>query len=162
MKDGSHCVLLVDDLESNRSHDAAAVFDRYRRALDTVLKEDQKPKAAVHFLVNMLEAYYFGDAAAVNAVLGTNLEDFKGDVETIRNPKSKLKTVCAAFDEKEHGPMIVRELNVLRILSRADSCASLRTMFAWAAEATRSNLDIPNGRWFTVTEPQIHTLRKAR
>ena len=47
--------------------------------------------ASVHFLVNMLEAYYFAHAAATNGVLGTELEDFEGDVESIRHPKNDLK-----------------------------------------------------------------------
>lgn len=161
MESGGDCVMLVDDLEFGRSAVAAEVFDRYRRALDTMLVADRAHKAAVHFLVNMLEAYYFADTEAVNRVLGTNLEDFNGDVETIRNPKNELKTAYAAFDEREHGPMIVRNLNVLHVLSRADSCASLRTMFAWAVEATRSTLELPRGPWFPVTEPQIHALRET-
>ena len=161
MKSGGGCVMLVDDLEFKRSTTAAEVFDRYRRALDTMLTADDANRAAVHFLVNMLEAYYFADAKAVNHVLDTNLEDFNGDVETIRNPKSELKKLHAAFDEKEHGPLIVRKLDVGHILSRADSCASLRTMFAWAAEATRSTLDLPPGKRFPVTDPQIHALREA-
>ena len=161
MQSGGHCVLLVDDLEFERSKIVAEVFDRYRRALDTMLTADRAHRAAVHFLVNMLEAYYFADAKAINHVLGTDLVDFKGDVETIRNPKRQLKTVHAAFDEKEHGPLIVRSLDVPHILTRTDACASLRTMFAWAAEATRSTLDLPAGTRFPVTDPQIHALREA-
>ena len=162
MDSGGHYVMLVDDLEFERSEIVAEVFDRYRRALDITLTADRAHRAAVHFLVNMLEAYYFADAKAVNQVLGTNLEDFNGDVETIRNPKHRLKTVYAAFDEKEHGPLIVRRLDVLHILSRADSCASLRTMFAWAAEATHSTLGLPHGTGFPATEPQLHALREKK
>ena len=43
-----------------------------------MLRSDMVGKAAVHFLVNMLEAYYFADAEAVNSVLGTKLQDFDG------------------------------------------------------------------------------------
>ena len=160
MESGGHCVMLVDDLEFNRSEVAAEVFRRYRLALDTMLM-NRAHRAAVHFLVNMLEAYYLADAKAVNHVLGTNLEDFNGDVETIPNPNSRIRAVHAAFDKKEHGPLIVRKLDVRHILSRADSCASLRTMFAWAAEATRSTLDLPHGTRFAVTEPQIRALREV-
>ena len=42
----------------------------------------------------MLEAYYFADAQAINAVLETSLPDREGDVETIRNPKSNLRAEC--------------------------------------------------------------------
>ena len=159
MASGGDYVMLVDDLESERSSVAKAVFDRYRLALDTMLTVDMAGKAAVHFLVNMLEAYYFADADAVNNVLGTNLQDFDGDVETIRHPKNELKALHAAFDEKEHGPLIVRTLDVVHVLSRADTCASLRTMFVWAAEATHSTVMVPDGPWFQVTESQIHALR---
>ena len=128
-------VLLIDDLEPKRSKDIQRVFDRYRRALDSVLDENQARRASVHFLVNMLEAYYFADAQAVNAVLGTDLDDFEGDVETIRNPKSELKGLCPGFNEREHGRLIVERLNVLHVLSPADACCSLRTIFAWSYTA---------------------------
>ena len=81
-------VLLVDDLEADRSQVMQEVFGRYRAALDTVLSEDQARRAAVHFFVNMLEAYYFADTCAVNDVLDTELADFAGDVESIRHPKT--------------------------------------------------------------------------
>ena len=83
----SRYVLLVDDLEADRATKADKVFGRYRIALDTMLGQ-LAPKAAVHFLVNMVEAYYLADAAAVNQVLGTAVDDHDGDVETIRNPKA--------------------------------------------------------------------------
>ena len=124
-------VLLIDDLEAKRSDDIQQVFDRYRLALDTMLPANQARRASVHFLVNMLEAYYFADTQAVNAVLGTELVDFEGDVETIRNPKRELKGLCPGFDERGHGRLIVERLNVLDVLSRADACCSLRTIFAW-------------------------------
>ena len=106
-------------LEAKRSSDTQQVFDRYRSALDAMLTEDQTHQASVHFLVNMLEAYYFADAQAVNAVLGTDLDDFEGDVETIRNPKRDLKNLWPGFDEREHGRRSVERLDVLHALSRA-------------------------------------------
>ena len=124
-------VLLIDDLEEGRSTDIQQIFDRYRLALDTMLTANQARRASVHFLVNMLEAYYFADAQAVNAVLGTDLVDFEGDVETIPNPKRNLKSLWRGFDEREHGRRIVERLNVPHVLSRADTCCSLRTIFAW-------------------------------
>ena len=128
-------VLLIDDLEAKRSQDIQQVFDRYRLALDTMLSESQAHRASVHFLVNMLEAYYFADAQTVNAVLGTDLVDFEGDVETIRNPKRDLKGFSPGFDEREHGRQIVERLNIPHVLSRADACCSLRTIFAWVYTA---------------------------
>ena len=128
-------VLLIDDLEAKSSSDIQQVFDRYRRAFDTMLTENQAHRASVHFLVNMLEAYYFADMRAVNAVLGTDLDDFEGDVETIRNPKRDLKNLWPGFDEREHGRLIVERLDVLHVLSRSDACCSLRTIFAWVYTA---------------------------
>ena len=128
-------VLLIDDLEAKRSSDIQQVFDCYRRAFDTMLTENQAHRASVHFLVNMLEAYYFADMRAVNAVLGTDLDDFEGDVETIRNPKRDLKSLWPGFDEREHGRLIVERLDVLHVLSRSDACCSLRTIFAWVYTA---------------------------
>ena len=128
-------VLLIDDLEAKRAKNIQQVFDRYRRALDEILTENQTHHASVHFLVNMLEAYYFADAQAVNAVLGTELVDFEGDAETIRNPKSRLKRLCPGFNERAHGRQIVERLNIPHVLSRTDACCSLRTIFAWICTA---------------------------
>ena len=96
MTDACHFVLLIDDLEYDRRDQAQQVFDRYRTAFDTVL-DTLKHRASVHFLVYMLEAYYFANARAINAVLGTSLLDYEGDVETIRNPKSDLRQVHPKF-----------------------------------------------------------------
>lgn len=147
-------VILVDDLEHDRARNAVGVFERYRTALDTML-QGQAPKAAVHFLVNMLEAYYFADANAVNRVLGTELEDFCGDVETIRHPKNQLKGLRPTFDEKADGPRIVRELDMMHVLAREDTCTSLRTMFTWANLATGSKVRLPPGQLYETTRSQI-------
>jgi len=128
-------VILIDDLERARTGDHRAVFDRYRQIFDTILPEPIRNRAAVHFLVNMIEAYYFAHADAVNAVLGTELSDFDGDVETIPHPKNQLKSLFRGFDEKEHGTEIVRRLDLPRILSNPETCASLRTLFAWCVHA---------------------------
>ena len=162
MTSGGDYVMMVDDLEFERSTQIRGIFERYRRALDTMLPVNLVGKSAVHFLVNMLEAYYFADSNAVNGVLGTHLQDFDGDVETIRNPKADLKALRSDFDEKEHGPLIVGALDVMHVLARADSCASLRTMLAWAVEATRSTVRLPDGPMSDVTECQIGALRQTR
>ena len=62
------------------------VFGRYRAALDTVLSEDQARRAAVHFFVNMLEAYYFADTRAVNSMLtvGQYLQPSRGHLPVER------------------------------------------------------------------------------
>ena len=128
-----------------------------------MLPEDQAHRASVHFLVNMLEAYYFADARAVNAVLGIDLDDFEEDAETIRNPKGRLKSLCPGFDEREHGRLIVERLDVLHVLSRADTCCSLRTIFAWiytAIEAPDSEIrSLLDGCNSETTKGQIDALR---
>jgi hypothetical protein len=130
-----HAVILVDDLEHDRREQAQQVFDRYRLALDTMLTTDeQKRRAAVHFLVNMLEAYYFADAQAINAVLGLDLEDYAKDVETIRNPKRDIKNLYPGFDEVDDGGKILECIDVAHVLSRPEACAWLRTMFAWCVK----------------------------
>ncbi len=130
MTDVCHFVLLIDDLEYDRRDQAQQVFDRYRLALDTVLNT-LKHRASVHFLVNMLEAYYFADAQAINAILKISLSDDEGNVEEIRHPKNKLKGLYSCFDAIKHGGAILDKINIEHVLSRPNTCASLRTLFAW-------------------------------
>ena len=154
-------VTLVDDLEASRAGEITQVFDRYRLALDTILR-DQAHRASVHFLVNMLEAYYFADAQAVNGVLGTQIEDYEGDVETIRHPKGRLKQLHRGFDEVEHGCQILDKLRAAHVLSRRETCASLRTMFAWICriigETEGEVYQLSEGRYSDVTGDQPLTL----
>lgn len=142
-KDACHFVILIDDLEYSRRTQAQQVFDRYRKAFDTILTEEQRGRAAVHFLVNMLEAYYFADAQAINAALGLNppLVDYAGDVETIRHPKNELKRLYPGFDEVSDGGKILDQLNVPHVLSRPKTCAWLRTLFAWCVNALEQYTD---------------------
>lgn len=131
-----HFVVLIDDLEHDRQTQVQQVFERYRTAFDTILTDDQKRRAVAHFLVNMLEAYYFADAQAINKALDLNppISDHAGDVETIRNPKSELKKLYQDFDQIEDGGRILDLLNVEHVLSKSDSCAWLRTLFAWCVK----------------------------
>lgn len=89
----------------------------------------------MHFLVNMLESYFFANSDAVNSMLGTNFEDYEGDVETIRNPKARIKDMHPGYKVIDDGCRIIRCLDVSHVLSRRDACASLRTMFAWVHKA---------------------------
>jgi hypothetical protein len=161
--DGYHFVILVDDLEHDRSHRAAEVFQRYRSAYDTILtSEDHRARASIHFLVNMLEAYYFAHTEAVNSVLGTDLKDFDEDVETIRHPKNELKRLCPGFDEIVHGRRIVEHLDVERVLSDPAACRWLRTLFGWCSRAIgREFTDVyqlKEGQYSDVTKHQIDAL----
>ena len=116
----------------------------------------------MHFLVNMLEAYYFADSRAVNSMLNTDLDDYEGDVETIRNPKNCLKDLHPGFDVVEDGCRIIGSLEILHVLSRGDTCSSLRTMFAWIYKAIgepESELgQFLVGRYNDVTSGQICAL----
>ena len=138
--DDCHFVLLIDDLEYDRRDQAQQIFDRYRLALDTVLN-GLKHRASVHFLVNMLEAYYFADVQAINAVLETSLPDHGDDVETIRNPKSDLRAEYQGFREIGDGGRILDQIDIERVLSRPDTCASLRTLFAWCVKVLETYSD---------------------
>ncbi len=163
LRRGYDFVILVDDLERDFRDKAEAKYQRYRTALDTILaSEGLSHRASVHFLVNMLEAYYFAHADAINAVLGTALGDHEGDVEEIRHPKNDLKKLHPGFDEIEHGRAILESLNVVRVLSNPETCRSLRTLFGWCSRAIGREFDdvyqLANGRYFDVTRPQIETL----
>ncbi len=155
-------VVLLDDLEATRAPQAAEVYERYRTALDTILPETQRRRASVHFFVNMIEAYYFADANAINAVLDMDLEDSEGDVESIRHPKNDLKKCCRDFDEVEHGKGIIAQLNVPHVLSRSDTCASLRTLFGWCSKAIgekpTDRFRLQDGRYSDVTKKQTDDL----
>jgi hypothetical protein len=121
-------------------------------------------RASVHFLVNMIEAYYFADAPAVNAVLGTEMVDFAGDVETIPHPKNRRKEIVAglgrgrSFDEVEHGRAIVERLNVAKVLGTAQTCRSLRTAFAWCRRA----MGLPATELFRLADGQLSPITGAQ
>ena len=138
--DPYYFVLLIDDLEPDRRNEAREVFDRYRLALDTILNE-LKHRASVHFLVNMLEAYYFADAQVINDVLGTCLSDYEGDVEEIHHPKDKFEELYSNFDTIKHGGAILNKINIEHVLSRPNACASLRTLFAWCVKVLETYSD---------------------
>jgi hypothetical protein len=131
-----HFVIIIDDLEHDRRDMAQQVYERYRSILDDILTEEQQRRVSVHFLVNMLEAYYFADANAVNIVLNLNppLVDFEGDVEVIIHPKGELKRLHNNFREIDDGGEILNIINIDKVLSRPETCAYLRTLFAWCVK----------------------------
>lgn len=138
-------VVLLDDVEFARRDDLPAIFQRYREALDVLLTQDERRRVAVHFFANMLEAYYFADSSAVNTALGNTVlaADYESDVETIRHPKGELKRLAQAcgvsFDERRDGAEIVSCLNLDHILSRPETCAFLRSLFAWCVRQLEAN-----------------------
>lgn len=153
-----HFVLLIDDLEYDRQHLADEVFSRYRDALDSLLGS-LKNRASVHFFVNMLEAYYFADPTALNAALGTCLTEHDGDVEAIRHPKNDLKGIKRGFDEVRDGRKILEKINMVAVLSRPHTCASLRTLFGWCIISMKQPLSckfcLDCGIYSLITGPQM-------
>jgi len=126
------------------------------------MPKNYQQRVAVHFLVNMLEAYYFAHAEAVNAVLGTNLADFEGDVETIRHPKTSLKQAEPNFDEIADGRKIVERLDLDKVLDNPDTCASLRALFRWCWRAKREDysdrFQLRQGTCSPITGHQVEEL----
>jgi hypothetical protein len=108
----------------------------YRKSLDHVLNKEEQSRASMHFLVNMLEAYYFGDPNAVNAVLALNppLTVCHEDVEDIRNPKAEIRRRFSKFHEIDHGGRILAQLDIGRVLANPSTCAWLRSLFAWCVK----------------------------
>lgn len=154
-------VVLVDDLEGDRASHINAVFSRYRDVLDRMLGP-YRSRASVHFLTNMLEAYFFADSRAVNVVLGTTLQDCAADVEAIRHPKGDLKGFFREYDEIRHGRQILAQINLHHVLSRTDACASLRTLVGWCWKALGEPMtdlfQLEKGIYNSVTKPQIDAL----
>lgn len=134
-----HFILIVDDLEDD-SENAKAIFDRYYSILDDVLAPNFRDRASMHFLCTMLEAYFFRDIHAINQALGLALQpaDYPSDVEQIRHPKGELKTKYRTrertYDEIVDGGRIMAMLDTNLLLSDANACAYLRTLFAWCIE----------------------------
>lgn len=152
-------VLVIDDLEQARRPIRSAVFDIYRAALDGVMQANAW-RAGAFFLVNMLEAYYFADADAVNEVLGTTLSDYEGDVEDIGHPKNKLKSITANdFHEVRDGEEIVRKLDLPKVLSNPETCAGLRSLFAWCnrvlGDAPDDRFQLASGAMDPITSSQL-------
>ena|ERR1051326_1165579 len=128
-----HFVILIDDAEAARRPILDKVFHRYRIALDTMLLPEERSRAAVHFLANMVESYYFAHSQAVNNALGAQVlnGDYSGDVEEIGHPKNDLKQRHPSFDEKADGEEIAANLDLNHILNDPKACAFLRALFAW-------------------------------
>lgn len=129
-------VVLIDDLEDGRRENHEAIFARYDKIFDTFLSRETRPRASVHFFVNMLESYYFADVDALNSVLNISLSEHEGDVEEIRHPKNELRKLTKnRFDEKRDGRLIVNRLDLARVLNNGSTCRSLRSLIKWCIAA---------------------------
>lgn len=166
-------VIVVDDLEFAWKDRAEETFNRYRLAIDTIIRDPKmQRRASIHFLVMMLEAYFFADSKAVNEALGVKVlvSDYTDDVESIRHPKGELKQKFHGYDEVRNGDEIIGWLNVEHVLSNPQTCASLRTLFAWCVEAILEfypefqgqfpDYKLEDGVQFSVTNGQLIALKR--
>lgn len=175
-----HFAVWIDDLESAHRPNAAAKFQRLEQTLDAIVGKvpDLRRRCSVHFLVNMLEAYYFADTAAVNRVnmnpdsdgpetilkLANHAGD-SDDCENITHPKNELDkqfrklNPAFKFREKDHGAAIVSGLDLYRILGSPLTCRALRTLVAWCWEAIgeprTERFHLSDGVYWDVTAGQL-------
>lgn len=141
-------VILIDDLERADDVEARTIFNRYRDTLGAALTPEQRTRNAVHFFAAMMEAYFFADTKTTNAALNLQLEDHDGDVEQIGNPKATLKGLFPSYNEVKHGAGILGNLDIPHVLSHADRCGYLRSLFAWCVKHVSSHVG-----WITVAQP---------
>lgn len=164
--------LWIDDLEGGTDRPAARQhFDYYAQLLDKACHTPLRAKCSIHFLVNMLEAYFLADTSSANIVLGTNLTNHAGDCEDIKNPKGVLESAVkkldpsAKYDVKEDGGSIAKQLNLETILSSPDRCRALRTLVAWCWEAIGEPRDerfqLASGQYWDVTAAQLQQVPDA-
>jgi|GEM_PF-472727 len=173
LKNGDdHFTVLIDDLEGGRVAQAAQVFDRYTAGLHAVVPSGMWPRASVHFLCNMLEAYFLADIDAVNTAFGVLLHNYQGDVETVSHPKNELKRMLAPaginYKETEHVGKVLQQLNWDTVLADPATCPSLRTLFAWVCHALgavpldgqggAARYRLNCGVFFPITGPQLETV----
>ena len=139
-KGKSYYLILIDDLENSRKDIAHEVYNRYREALDRILIKE-KYRASVHFLVNMIEAYFFADAEAINRALKLQvpIDDYNSDVELIRHPKGELKKIYKNYNEIKDCEKILDIIKIDKVLSKKDTCAWLRTLFTWCIYVIKKN-----------------------
>lgn len=156
-------ILWVDDIEHDRRHNAVAQYDRLRNAVDEILPESMRPRAGIHFFVNMLEAYYFADARIINAMFGTSVANCTGDCEDIRHPKGELDAIQRAAQirvkELDRGRELLRKVDFASVLGDPNKCRALRTLVAWCWERAGNPRDeafcLVNGVYWTVTAGQL-------
>ncbi len=171
-KDGyTHHVILIDDLEGLNENDARNAYERYRVALVKINPKDEH-RVSIHYLINMLEAYYFVNTDALNSFVNPEglpesqkiiFDNYSNDVEDMPHPKSAIKSKFAknkyrAFNEKQAAQEIIPQLNVPLILSNPDTCAGLRTLFKWCwgaiGEPHEERFCFEEGKLYEITRYQ--------
>lgn len=134
-EDPCNFVILMDDLEYERIKDGEKIFERYRELLDKGLGSETS-RGSVHFLANMVEAYFFADFQATNTALAlaSPLSEHVGDVERIRNPKHEIRKRLPTYNEIEDAGKVLNRIDLRRVLAEKDSCAWLRSCVKWTVE----------------------------
>jgi len=136
-------IILIDDLEWSDQWEPGQIFERYRAALDAGLPDALRYRASVHFLVRMLEAYFFAHPDALNNALDLTppIMQYDGDVEAIRNPKSELRQLFPDYNERHHAGLILDRLDLDIVLSNPEYCSSLRTCVKWIVDQLKAYPD---------------------
>jgi len=168
-------LVLLDDLEGARSEVASSVFNRYRDALDVMLLASGLNKAAsVHFLRNMLEAYYFSDVSAINLAMNVlhpahgkgDIPACAEDVENIPHPKNELKKHFGSFDEISDGKAVMEKLNVETVLMNPETCRALRTLFNWCLGQMKSYAGYTDwqsaAKWESLTNGKLWEITQSQ
>lgn len=162
-------VLLIDDLEYDRISTAHEILTRYQQCF-TLIPAADRWRTAVFFLVMMLEAYFMADHQATNEALKITLDQFEGDVETIRHPKNELSEVLRQvhgiqrkYREIDDGRLIVQQFDLQRVLNDPETCTALRSLVAWCWHAARRPLStkfqLLDGKRDARTESQVELLQ---
>lgn len=133
-------IILVDDIESSRRSQIDLVYKNYIAIFDKELGNYRK-NASVHFFVNMIEAYFFADSNSINSVFNKAIVDDSDDVEDIKNPKVKLKSIVGQYHEIDDLGRLLNSLSVGHVLSKPDTCGYLRVLFAWCIKVANLHMN---------------------
>lgn len=158
--------LWLDDLEKGEDRQNPTSHYRYYRDLiEGAVTGDFRRRCSVHFLVNMLENYFFGHTSVVNEVLKTSLTDHDGDCENIRSAAGKLNEFAKSVSQSSqyhkttHGTEIARKLDIERILGNPQTCRALRTLVAWCwntvGEQPTGRFQLAEGSFWSITAVQL-------
>lgn len=172
-------VVFVDDLEHAFRARRREKFLLYREAIDRMLAREGRPdeilrrRASVHFLVNMVEAYFFADPATFRSVLGidpprvetlpSSESSATPNPEDIKHPKGQIERILGelgrSYHETDDGAGLLEQLDAEVVLADPDTCASLRTLFAWCWNRMGlergEEFQLRAGRLDEMTAPQI-------
>ncbi len=136
-------LVLFDDLESARVSQVEMLFFRYREAVDLLLTESLKPRVAVHFLANMLEAYFWADPRGLEEHLGLNVSNIQlpADPEEIPHPKNLIQSELQklksgrSYREVDHGTVLIGKLDLAEVLKDPTTCGYLRAALGWMVDS---------------------------